>query len=445
MHTVRADAQTSNGTQLLSNNRHLLLFLAALFLLSWAALTYLNYQVEQNSALEFAEQQVQSQLHVHRALHTYVEDIQKPEIYRLKDTGKLYQEYFSPKLLSFTFIARNLQQNLQQERTEQGLPRIHFKLASNNPRNPINQANKFEQDLLRRMNHEGLEEYRSVLDYMGGEYFYMALPVTPNRRSCMRCHGDPETAPRELIERYGDKRGFREEPGSIRAMISIRVPLDAMQQENKYNSMQFGAASFSLFLLVFIILKYFIVRLDREQQKVFAQNLTLEELSNTDELTQLNNRRKFNSDLENEIELARRYRTSFSIVLLDIDFFKRVNDTHGHLLGDEILVQFSRLMQQEIRVADRCARWGGEEFIILLPNTSISGAINLADKLQDIFKNHSFPSGIQLTASFGIAEYKHGEDIKQLLSRLDKALYDAKKQGRDCIVIASSDQQDGIQ
>ena len=163
MHAAQADTSTTESSWLLSNNRHLLLFLALLFLLSWAALTYLNYQVEQNSALEFAEQQVQSQLHVHRALHTYVEDIQKPEIYRLKDSGKLYQEYFSPKLLSFTYIARNLQ------RAEQGLPRIHFKLASNNPRNPINQADEFEQDLLRRMNQEGLEEHRSVVNYRGGE------------------------------------------------------------------------------------------------------------------------------------------------------------------------------------------------------------------------------------------------------------------------------------
>jgi len=442
MHAVQLDAHTTENPKLLSNNRHLLLFLAILFLLSWALLTYLNFQAEHENALDFAEQQMQNQLHVHRALHSYVEDTQKPEVYRLKDSGKLYQEYFSPKLLSCTYIARNLQQHLQQERAEQGLPRIHFKLASTNARNPINQADKFERKLLRRMNQEDLEVYRSVINHKGGDFFYMALPITPNRRSCMHCHSDPKRAPKELLEQYGDQRGFNEQLGDIRAMISIRVPLSSLLEDVRHNSIQFGAASFGIFVVVFFILTYFIVRLDREQKKVSAQNITLEELSNTDELTQLNNRRKFNSDLENEIELAKRYLITFSIILLDIDYFKSVNDMHGHLVGDEILMELSHLLQQEIRIADRCARWGGEEFIILLPNTSLSGASKLTDKLQAIFKDHTFPYGIQLTASFGIAEHQQNEEIKQLLSRLDNALYQAKEQGRDCVVIAHSDNQD---
>ncbi len=444
MHAVQLDAQTTEKPILLSNNRHLLLFLAILFLISWILLSYLNFQVEQDNALDFAEQQVQNQLHVHRALHSYVEDTQKPEIYRLKDSGKLYPAYFSPKLLSFTYIARNLQQHLQEERAEYGLPRIHFKLASTNARNPINQADEFEQELLRRMNQEQLEVYRSVINYKGGEFFYMALPITPNRRSCMRCHSDPNRAPKELLEQYGDKRGFYEQLGDIRAMISIRVPLSSLLEDVQHNSIQFSAASLGIFVLVFSILSYFIVRLDREQKKVSTQNTILEELSYTDELTQLNNRRRFNSDLENEFELAKRYQVSFSIILLDIDYFKSINDTHGHLVGDEVLVEFSRLLQQEIRVADRCARWGGEEFIILLPNTPLDGTVKLAEKLHGVIKHHSFPYNIQLTASFGIAEHIQPEEIKQLLSRLDNALYRAKEQGRDCIVIARSDNQDVI-
>ncbi len=434
MQAVATNTHNSNTRRLLNSNRHLLITLAVLFLVSWSLLTYLIYQVEKDNAFELAEQQVHNHLYVHRALHSYVEDIQKPEIYRLQKSGKLYEEYFSPKLLSSTYIARNLQQNLQVERIEHGLPRIHFKIASNNARNPINQADEFELEILHKMNDRDIKEYSSVINYRGGKFFYMAFPVAPNRQSCMRCHDDPSTAPKEMIKQYGDQRGFYEKLGNIRAMISISIPFDPMLENARNHTVKFSAGSLAIFIFVFSVITYFIVRLDREQKKGYAQNIILKELSNTDELTQLNNRRKFNADLDNEIEQARRYKTIFSIILLDIDYFKKINDKHGHLVGDEILVQLSRLMKQEIRIADRCARWGGEEFIILLSSTTMSGATKLANKLRTIFKRHHYPHGIKLTASFGSAEYQQGEENSQLLKRLDSAMYRAKDQGRDRVV-----------
>lgn len=162
-----------------------------------------------------------------KALHTYVEELQKPVIYKLKEEGKLYHDFFDPNILSFTYIARNIHQIENKLLEDANKSTKYYKLASINPRNPLNQANDFEKDLIQKFNTTDKKDYKEVLQKEGKKFLYYAKAVGANKESCMRCHSSADIAPQELLDRYGDKQGFNEHIGDIRAIISIEIPLEA--------------------------------------------------------------------------------------------------------------------------------------------------------------------------------------------------------------------------
>jgi len=162
----------------------------------------------------------------------------------------------------------------------------------------------------------------------------------------------------------------------------------------------------------------------------------LQEMAYTDALTNVYNRLHLSHFLDAEIERVRRYQGTFSIILFDLDYFKKVNDHHGHQTGDKILQQLTKLVTEANRDADILARYGGEEFIILASATDLAGATKHAERLRRDIENHPFILHQKITASFGVAEYKAGEDIDSLIRRADVALYTAKDQGRNCVVKA---------
>ncbi len=161
------------------------------------------------------------------------------------------------------------------------------------------------------------------------------------------------------------------------------------------------------------------------------------ELSVTDELTGLNNRRYLNQRLEREVIRAKRYKRPLSVIMIDIDHFKQYNDINGHPLGDEVLKKVAALLEHSIRKADILARYGGEEFVLLLPEINKHGAFKVAEKLRLAIASHSFPGEDRLphgkvTISLGLSTlledtYNAGE----LIEFADKALYQAKKMGRN--------------
>jgi diguanylate cyclase (GGDEF)-like protein len=168
-----------------------------------------------------------------------------------------------------------------------------------------------------------------------------------------------------------------------------------------------------------------------ELKAVIAQ---AEEVSHVDELTCLPNRRQIIKNLQNEVIRAERYNTFLSISMIDIDHFKNVNDSYGHTVGDQVLFQLANLLQEEIRDPDTVGRYGGEEFLVVLPNTSLNPAAEQAARLCKRIRETEIDIGeiIQLTVSVGVAEYRHGrENWQKFLSRADLALYGAKNAGRD--------------
>jgi diguanylate cyclase (GGDEF)-like protein/PAS domain S-box-containing protein len=163
----------------------------------------------------------------------------------------------------------------------------------------------------------------------------------------------------------------------------------------------------------------------------------LEKAARIDPLTGLLNRRAFMTRIKSEETRFSRNKRSFCLLMADIDHFKRINDTYGHDAGDYILRGLSRLMTDSLRLQDIIGRWGGEEFLILLPETDINGASFVAEKLRMAIQNHEFlyhEHQLTITVSFGISVYKDEMTIDRCLKRADDNLYLAKKQGRNRIV-----------
>lgn len=159
-------------------------------------------------------------------------------------------------------------------------------------------------------------------------------------------------------------------------------------------------------------------------------------LSITDRLTQLVNRIRLDQVIDEQIALAKRYATPFAVILLDVDHFKLVNDTHGHLVGDAVLVQVAQVLVANTRAMEVVGRWGGEEFLVIVPNTNLADATQLAEKLRRALENTLHPVVGYKTGSFGVAAYASGDTPGELVARADAALYRAKHAGRNRVEAA---------
>lgn len=170
-----------------------------------------------------------------------------------------------------------------------------------------------------------------------------------------------------------------------------------------------------------------------DQTDRMALEEELWQLAVTDTLTNVYNRRYFAQKLEEEIERVRRSGSSFSLIMLDIDHFKNVNDQFGHSAGDLVLKSMAEMILNRIRKIDTMARWGGEEFVLLLPETDGNAAMILAETLRRQLSQMEIPGVGKITASFGVASYFSGDTVDTLLNRADKRMYEAKSAGRNCV------------
>lgn len=172
-----------------------------------------------------------------------------------------------------------------------------------------------------------------------------------------------------------------------------------------------------------------------------ADNVRLEVLAHTDPLTQLLNRRALTLRLVSEMDRVRRYDSMLSLLMVDLDYFKFVNDTYGHLAGDEVLHEVAALLQRCTRTVDFVARYGGEEFVVVLPETTSTGAMAFAERVRERIERHSFlgtdRGGAKLTTSIGVATFPSpGVDtVETLFAKADEALYRAKEQGRNRVCV----------
>ncbi|MEM6639911.1 MAG: diguanylate cyclase [Pseudomonadota bacterium] len=179
-------------------------------------------------------------------------------------------------------------------------------------------------------------------------------------------------------------------------------------------------------------------RRNRDLKKAFND---IQLLSTRDDLTQAFNRRYIMDALRKEVSRCKRGNQTFSIIILDIDHFKHINDEFGHLQGDRVLVEFSERIRMALRSMDllepiqrgELARYGGEEFVVLLPHTEAQGALQCAERLRSVVGDRAFADALTVTLSAGVATYNRGEPVETLLQRADQALYEAKESGRNAV------------
>lgn len=174
-------------------------------------------------------------------------------------------------------------------------------------------------------------------------------------------------------------------------------------------------------------------------KKLSDKNEELEKLYVKDKLTGLYNRYKLDITLEDEERRCARYNQVFGIIIIDIDDFKYVNDTYGHLTGDKVLIEIASLLKSNIRKTDTIGRWGGEEFLIIVPQSNKKDLLELSSKLKDCISNHDFKLNKSITASFGLSIYQN--DLNTLIKNADDALYKIKRDGKNSILFHSSESQ----
>jgi two-component system, cell cycle response regulator len=176
--------------------------------------------------------------------------------------------------------------------------------------------------------------------------------------------------------------------------------------------------------------------LDAINETLRTKNEELERLSVTDGLTKLYNRRLLMQRLDEEIVRCRRHKRAFSVLMADVDHFKRYNDAYGHLAGDEVLTRVAAILRETTREVDCAARYGGEEFVVVLAETPLQGAVGVSARVQERLAAELF-EGDKITLSVGVCEFPaHGDTAQALIASADAAMYEAKAEGRDRVIAA---------
>lgn len=229
---------------------------------------------------------------------------------------------------------------------------------------------------------------------------------------------------------------------SIRSVIALPFSIDRGQYgvflvRRTREQERFGPADLE-FAQAVITAAVAVIQRAQMVESTMADNARLEQLAQTDPLTQLLNRRALTERITAEMERALRYDSTLALLMIDLDHFKKVNDTYGHLVGDDVLRDVGQLLNQTIRGSDITARYGGEEFLVLLPETDDGGAVAFAERIRAAVEEHPFARDsmtepLRLTASVGVAVFPAAriENVEDLFARADAALYRAKAEGRN--------------
>ncbi len=296
-----------------------------------------------------------------------------------------------------------------------------YHITSLKPLNPNNAPDGFEKNAL-ILFEKGIEETSATETHSGKNVFRYMAPLSVEK-GCLVCHA---------------KQGYN--VGDVRGGISVSFDISKIEKEMKINKILI--AIFSIITVSMLITIIFMV-VSKLAKRLTVAYQTISHMAITDELTQIYNRRYFHMFFEQEISRSKRYGHSISLIMVDIDHFKLVNDTHGHQIGDDVLIGVVDIVKSATRKADVVARYGGEEIAVILPETDIIGAAGCAEKIRKNIEEKVFVTikeqPLQVTVSSGVSCLEHignaGEDeVKNLIKMADDALYQAKEFGRNRVV-----------
>ena len=401
------------------------LVLAAVLVMAAAGAGYYIHQFLQRSAIEEVRHNSQIMMHTALAIRDYTTDLVKPHL------ESTLSERFLPQTVP-AFAATETLRRLQGR-----FPGYDYKEAVLNPTNARDRANDWEEKIIADFRDGRTDPRQEVWGEVGEgmqRSLYVARPITIKQAQCLACHSTPQAAPASMLQLYGDKNGFGWKLNETVGIQVVRVPMFyplEKARETFYNVMGALVGSFAL---LFVGLNLSLSALVIEPMA--RLNRKLEELATKDFLTDLVNRRRFFERLESEMAETRIKGGQLSVVMFDIDFFKRINDTFGHDSGDVVLKKTALRVRELLRSSDCAARFGGEEFIILLKETPLDAAMAIAEAVRARIASTPFDTVGHVSASFGVAAWNHREDAHALIKRADTALYMAKSNGRNCVVQA---------
>jgi diguanylate cyclase (GGDEF)-like protein len=198
----------------------------------------------------------------------------------------------------------------------------------------------------------------------------------------------------------------------------------------KVSEFSAGVVYIGIAIMLFSIIAY---RNNYYKRIQYINSKELVRLSTTDHLSGAYNRVKFDDELKRWVAYSKEKNIPLSLMILDFDNFKKINDIYGHLIGDNVIIETSALIMNSIRETDIFARWGGEEFVLLLPNTNKVHAVELTERLRISIESHEFKEVGRVTCSFGVAQLAYDDDIKSLMQKVDKMLYRAKRAGKNLV------------
>jgi diguanylate cyclase (GGDEF)-like protein len=275
----------------------------------------------------------------------------------------------------------------------------------------------------------------------------MRIPVGEGMAGWVAAHGEPLIVPE--MEAFAHAIGGPEKAGCISAVelaavsfkieSAITIPLRSRGRTlgvlQLFNYRLEVLTDYTMTFL-HILTDYAAIAIENAQALARIQELTI-----TDDCTRLFNTRHLQAALQAEFERARRFQSEFSVIFMDLDHFKQVNDEYGHLAGTELLVEVAQLLQQATRTVDTVFRYGGDEFVILLPQTGKSAAVEVAHRLRHTMRSTSFLESrslqLKMSASFGVSTYpQDGADPQTVLHAADTMMYSVKKSSRDSVAVA---------
>jgi len=295
---------------------------------------------------------------------------------------------------------------------------FRFRITSLEPLNPANAPDPFETDALRKFAAGAKESY--AYESSDGEVYFRYMAPLVTEQSCLVCHA-------QQGYKVGDVRG------GISVTSSATETAGKIRDSRIFLMLAAALIVFLILTIIYLVARSFIKELKTAETK-------LVEMATQDFLTGLLNRRETFRRLDEELQRSRRLATPFSVLLLDLDHFKQVNDVHGHSAGDLVLQAVAAALRQGVRPYDLCCRYGGEEFLVILPETALEDAAGIAERLRRDIENLKITAAketaLQITASIGAAALLGHETIDQLIARADEAMYNAKSTGRNRVCLA---------
>lgn len=291
-----------------------------------------------------------------------------------------------------------------------------FKITSLTPMNPTNKPDRFEELALTSFGQGSMEYFRFEQEGDKVYFRYMAPLIT--LKPCLKCHA---------------QQGYKE--GDVRGGISVSIPATAMLRQINENRYYIILIALCIIGLIYIIIRYvarvFIGDLNRAEEQ-------LREMASHDFLTSLLNRREAYRQIAEEIGRVARTGRPVAFILFDIDHFKRLNDAYGHNAGDMVLKQLADKLVSALRDYDISCRYGGEEFLVVAPETDVEQALNLAERLRLTIAATNFSTDtedVSVTISVGVSMLQSSDTIETATSRADAAMYQAKEGGRNRVCL----------